>query len=107
MENEINELYPSARHAYTASGLAVKTSRPHNEIANYALSAVEGPNLSHFFIKEQFVGVCSFAKASEHRAIGCAWHLPLSLTLSPSRRLRRTWVGPPKLKLVLSEGGQS
>ena len=26
---EINELYPSARHAYIAIGLAVKTSRPH------------------------------------------------------------------------------
>ena len=26
---EIYELYPSARHAYIAIGLAVKTSRPH------------------------------------------------------------------------------
>ncbi len=30
MKYEINELYPSARHAYIAIGLAVKTSRPHN-----------------------------------------------------------------------------
>jgi hypothetical protein len=28
VENEIYELYPSARHAYIAIGLAVKTSRP-------------------------------------------------------------------------------
>ena len=30
MKHEINELYPSARHAYIATGLAVKTSRPHS-----------------------------------------------------------------------------
>ena len=29
---DINELYPSARHAYIAIGLAVKTGRPHNVI---------------------------------------------------------------------------
>lgn len=28
MKYDINELYPSARHAYNAIGLAVKTSRP-------------------------------------------------------------------------------
>ena len=38
MEYEINELYPSARHAYIAIGLAVKTSRPHNEIENLRFS---------------------------------------------------------------------
>jgi len=33
VKHEINELYPSARHAYIAIGLAVKTSRPHNEMS--------------------------------------------------------------------------
>ena len=32
MKYEIYELYPSARHAYIAIGLAVKTSRPRNEL---------------------------------------------------------------------------
>ncbi len=35
VKHEINELYPSARHAYIAIGLAVKTGRPRNEIANF------------------------------------------------------------------------
>ena len=55
---EFTSIIPIARHAYTAIGLAVKTSRPHNETvnlrftwSNYALSistslninSVEGP----------------------------------------------------------------
>jgi hypothetical protein len=45
VKHEINELYPSARHAYIAIGLAVKTGRPHNVIPAKA-------GISHFFIKE-------------------------------------------------------
>tara|TARA_R110002049_G_scaffold17731_2_gene68569 strand:+ start:127625 stop:127915 length:291 start_codon:yes stop_codon:yes gene_type:complete len=59
---EINELYSSARHAYIAIGLAVKTSRPRNEVANlrfalsnYALIVVEGPKTSHCFFKEHII----------------------------------------------------
>lgn len=67
MKYEIYELYPSARHAYIAIGLAVKTSRPHNELGklclpltNYALSqptakggVVEGPILLIVFSKNK------------------------------------------------------
>ena len=37
MKHEINELYPSARHAYRHIDLAVKTSRPHMIRYTYVL----------------------------------------------------------------------
>ncbi len=69
MKYEIYELYPSARHAYIAIGLAVKTGRPHNELdklclplTNYALSLpadrdgiVEGPILPIVFSKNKYL----------------------------------------------------
>ncbi len=51
MKYDINELYPSAQHAYNTIGLAVKTSRPRNKMANFHLSK------THFIFKElpQFI----------------------------------------------------
>ena len=47
VENEINELYPSARHAYIPIGLAVKTSRPQNSMNFYSR---EGGNLLNLVV---------------------------------------------------------
>lgn len=65
MKYDINELYLSARHAYNAIGLAVKTSRP---------QYVKELNLKIYFK----VGRYPFLQKG--RAFGYTWYLPLSLT---------------------------
>ncbi len=64
MKYDINELYPSAQHAYNTIGLAVKTSRPRNKMANFHLSK------THFifkelpqFIKKGVIVICAFERA--------------------------------------------
>ena len=75
MKYDINELYPSARHAYNAIGLAVKTSRPQ-------------------YVNELFYNSVPFFQ--KDRAIGRTWYLLISVILSISSQLNINSVEVPK-----------